>query len=245
MFAKERKNGIIQIVVMAVLLTAVLLQSNATVVAAKENNVVPELDSGRSGSLTVCYQSNEDGNVIPLKNAEFRICRVSDLTVKNNSAKYTLVPEFASAGISFEGMTAADSGLAAKKLYDLTKSNGTNMRTGKTDANGCVKFSNLQPGMYLVVQPEKLRQGNNDYVSSPFLVSVPLAVDGENGNNVWQYEVKAYPKHSSSKPVDKPLIPNPPDTGDLLFIGFWGCVLIICAVGLKVVFIGKNKRIQL
>ena len=170
---------------------------------------------------------------------------MSDLTVKNNSAKYTLLPEFASAGISFEGMTAADSGLAAKKLYDLTKSNGTNMRTGKTDANGCVKFSNLQPGMYLVVQPEKLRQGNNDYVSSPFLVSVPLAVDGENGNNVWQYDVKAYPKHSSSKPVDKPLIPNPPDTGDLLFIGFWGCVLIICAVGLKVVFTGKNKRIQL
>lgn len=79
---KRKKNGIIQIVVMAVLLTAVLLQSNAIAVAAKENNVVPELDSGRSGGLTVCYQSNEDGNVIPLKNAEFRICRVSDLTVK-------------------------------------------------------------------------------------------------------------------------------------------------------------------
>ena len=53
MFAKERKNGIIQIVVMAVLLTAVLLQSNAIAVAAKENNVVPELDSGRNGGLTV------------------------------------------------------------------------------------------------------------------------------------------------------------------------------------------------
>lgn len=245
MFTKERINRIIQILAITVLLIAALLQSTAIFVTARENNAVPALDSGRSGSLTVCYQSRENGNDVPLRDAEFKICRVTDLVVRNNSAKYTLLPEFTSTGIKFEGMTAADSNVAAKKLYALAERNGINMRVGKTSTNGCATFSNLKPGMYLVVQHGKLRQGNRDYVSSPFLVSVPLAVDDGNGNNVWQYEVKVYPKHSSSSPIEKPLIPPSPKTGDLFLIGFWGCVLIICAVGLKAVFTGNNKRTQI
>lgn len=244
MFAEEIKNKIVRSAVLIALLTMFMIGNAAVTGMALENNIVPALIAGKTGTLTVCYRSNENGKAVPLKDVDFEICQVSDLTVRYGSAKYALLPEFSSTGITFEGMTASDSNAAAKKLRAFIKQNGINMTAGKTDANGCAVFSDLKPGMYLVVQSGTHRQGDRDYISEPFLVSVPLAVDGGNGTNVWKYNVTAYPKHSSSMPIEKPLIPPSPKTGDLFLLGFWGCVLIVCAVGLKTVFMGKERNAQ-
>lgn len=209
-------------------------------VLAYETHIVPAIDAGRELSLTVSYRHQHDGNTVMLHGAEFRVCRVSDLSVKYGSATYGLLADFSETGISLEGMTAAQSHDAAAKLYDVAKKKDLAMLKRTTDASGRALFTGLAPGMYLVVQPSPHKQNDRTYVSEPFLVSVPLAMPSGNGNE-WQYSVTVCPKNATSVPVKKPP-QSKPKTGDLMLFGFWGCVLIISSIGLRAVFLEKRKK---
>ena len=66
--------------------------------------------------------------------------------------------------------------------------------TKTTDANGIAKFSNLDLGMYVVIET-----GTPDKVTSPvkpFLVSVPMT--SVNNPNEWLYDIHVYPKNGTT-----------------------------------------------
>lgn len=67
--------------------------------------------------------------------------------------------------------------------------------TATTNASGVAAFSNLDVGMYVVIEtayPDKVTKP-----SDPFLVSIPMT-DPENESQ-WMYNVYAYPKNSTSE----------------------------------------------
>ena len=86
MFAEEIKNKIVRSAVLIALLTMFMIGNAAVTGMALENNIVPALIAGKTGTLTVCYRSNENGKAVPLKDVDFEICQVSDLTVRYGSA---------------------------------------------------------------------------------------------------------------------------------------------------------------
>lgn len=66
--------------------------------------------------------------------------------------------------------------------------------TATTDDNGIAKFSNLDLGMYVVIET-----GTPDKVTSPvkpFLVSVPMT--SVNNPNEWLYDIHVYPKNGTT-----------------------------------------------
>ncbi len=66
--------------------------------------------------------------------------------------------------------------------------------TATTDENGIAKFSNLDLGMYVVIET-----GTPDKVTSPvkpFLVSVPMT--SVNNPNEWLYDIHVYPKNGTT-----------------------------------------------
>ena len=65
---------------------------------------------------------------------------------------------------------------------------------GKTDENGRLTFSGLEPGLYLVTG-EKHTTGGVTYTPEPFLVSLP----GLDGKDNWVYDVTADPKYGQEK----------------------------------------------
>lgn len=79
----------------------------------------------------------------------------------------------------------------------------------ETNSNGFSSASNLDLGLYLLVEtavPETVRN-----TTAPFLVSLPTTtVDGEN----WNYEVTVYPKNETNMPtLEKTLRESNADTG--------------------------------
>lgn len=79
-------------------------------------------------------------------------------------------------------------------------------RTGKTDAQGSIRFNRMEDGVYLITIPEDNHYGT----VSPFLVQLPYY---EEVNGVMEgpiYEVEAQPKASPYEP-EEPEKPVPPD----------------------------------
>lgn len=79
----------------------------------------------------------------------------------------------------------------------------------ETDVNGHSKVSNLDQGLYMVVEtrvPENVTDTTN-----PFLVSLPMTtIDG----NYWNYDVVVYPKNDTGMPtLEKTLRESKIDTG--------------------------------
>lgn len=156
-----------------------------------------------SGSISIYFA--HEGTV--LSGATFAAYKVADLSVNGGSPSYTLVGDFSNAGISFNGMTEAQSKEAAKKLDGLVKSS-TTVTAQTTGTDGIAQFSNLSPGMYLIKQTGRIGQASLYSMADSFLVAMPQynSKDGK-----WNYVVTAYPKSSVYKePVVEPQKEVPP-----------------------------------
>ena len=72
-----------------------------------------------------------------------------------------------------------------------------------TDENGMVKFSGLEVGLYLVIETQTPQAVT--VPAEPFLVSIPMtrigdkAVDNNQNQKEWLYDVTVYPKNSIAK----------------------------------------------
>lgn len=86
------------------------------------------------------------------------------------------------------------------KLGDDYKSETTSSEEG--DNKGKAVFDGLELGLYLVAETGV--PANVTTKSVPFFVSIPSAVNGEDGNTKWELNVNAYPKNSTAQTsVDK------------------------------------------
>ena len=136
------------------LLTIMVFICQAVVGSAREIDQMPDLEPGKTGSLSVSLSyKNEAGESIPIEGVTLQVFLIAKLTVENGgSSTYTLTSDFAKTGIVFDGMSASSSNQAAKECKAIVLERELTGQAAVTDAEGMVYFENLEPGMYLVMQ---------------------------------------------------------------------------------------------
>lgn len=151
-------------------------------------NVSTQVAFGLSGDI--CNQLGLDtGKAIANQDTTYYFAPAAvqtALSTKNNT------PNGQSALESY----VADAGAAAQKQI--------------TGSNGAATFSGLQYGLYLLAKSALPANVTTDLV--PFLVSVPMYVESENGG-AWQHDIYAYPKVRTSDITIKKTAAAPGDDG--------------------------------
>lgn len=181
----------------SILLVIVLLMWAAGSVTAADASgtldTVPDLPGG-SYSLDLTVQStNPDGSVTKIKGAEISVFKVAGLTVKHGAAYYKTLPAFEATEVVFEDMTAEESDKAAEKFVGIIDKKGVSGETGVSGSNGRVRFTDLEPGVYLV-RLDRYDSSDSGYTAmDPFLVLVP-GIDRTGSSNKWITNVRAVPK---------------------------------------------------
>ena len=170
------------------------------------------IDMDEPETLTIRFQ--KEGAVPGVRFDLYKVAEVSE------TGRITdLTEKFAPYGDSVTGLKKLeeqenqDNWMAlAETLKNCLKPETTPDESGETDTEGNLVFSDLTPGLYLVIG---FRQTVGDYIYtvSPFMTFLP-ALDYE--NNVWEYTYDAVvaPK-ASRQPVPLPPPPPPsPPPGD-------------------------------
>lgn len=133
------------------------------------------LDTTRLGSISI--EMKYDGNAVP--GGELTIYRVAEIS----GMHYRYLSDYESCQVPPDDVTSAQLPTALAALVKTKELKGT----AKTiSALGKIKFSELETGLYLVIQ-SKAASGYN--AVNPFMVTVPGVV-----NNVYVYDVDASPK---------------------------------------------------
>lgn len=154
---------------------------------------MPDLETDRKGSLTVCVSWTDDKQVKYVEGAEITISRVASVSVQNGVLEYRLLPEYDGVAVDFDGMTASESKNAAEILSGKTAERTADGQTAVTGSDGRAAFTELEQGMYLVVQTGRIGDAETYEPFTPFLIAVPLGERLESGNT-WNYQVETDPK---------------------------------------------------
>lgn len=154
-------------------------------VNAEENHTV---DFTRKGSIEVTlHEESEDTYV---EGAEITIYKVADAYSDGANLAFKYTDEFSSCDVSLDDLTT--DGLAKEISSCVTaEAVGTSL---VTDSLGTVKFNNLDLGLYLVSQTNKVEGYSN---IDSFLAMIPRVID-----NSWVYDIKSMPKTDIYKEID-------------------------------------------
>ena len=182
------------------LFTAVLLVMTEPVgIFALDSNLVPDIDTSQTKSLTVYFYVEKLGVPTPIDGAEIGIYKIADLKAENGSANYTVSEAYSSLAktdknrdVTFEGISFSESVELAKKFADTAEILSP-VSTGVTDNSGICKFEVLEQGMYLVCELSSSGSAKNYQFFEPYMVSVPLA-EKVGSVNEWKYDVLSEPK---------------------------------------------------
>ena len=186
---------------LAGLLTGAMLLGSMSVSAfAADKTPVIDTDPTKTGSITIHKYTDEAGKgdpatgkedasqvptgAVAIKDVGFTIYKVAD--VKKLADYYSSTPE----------------SLPAVSQYCTGSGKNVQLKTGvaekivgneeMTDENGVAKFTNLDLGLYLVVETTSPAIVTGPFV--PFQISVPMTTDGDD----WLYDVHVYPKNSTA-----------------------------------------------
>lgn len=151
--------------------------------------------SEQSGSVSV--RMTYDGQTVP--GGSITLYQVAEL---DEDWRYVALTEFSGCGIDLaSSLSPAD----AASLSQYAAENDISGLSQECDSNGFVRFSPLEPGLYLLVQPEA---GRGYLPIRPFFVGIPQQISG-----ALHYHVDASPKCAPLP--DDPDPPNIPQTGQL------------------------------
>lgn len=191
------------------------------------------VDMSRKGSVSVSMTYEGE----PVGGGALSLYRVGDVAEDDGNFSFALTDEFAGSGVSLDDVTSAD---LASSLADYATAQGVEADgTYEIAADGTMKASGLELGLYLVVQGEPA-EGYEP--CAPFLVSVPM-----NEGGAYVYDVDATPKVEPGGLAPQELVeeetPTPgtsaetekdlPTTGDVT-----NYVPVIACVGVGVVLVG-------
>ena len=178
----------------ALLLSLVLVCAMALPVSAHE---VP--DAARKGSIAIAMKYQGE----PVPGGSLTLHRVADVVSNDGDYLFAYTAEFAECAIP---VSELDSAQLPQALADIVKAKNLEGITLELDDEGKVKFSELELGLYLLVQ-EKAAPGFKKV--NPFLVSVPQNDDGH-----YIYDVNTAPKNLPG-PEEEPTVPTePPEPTD-------------------------------
>lgn len=150
-----------------------------------ENGGAGTGELGDADSLPSKTTDDKTEKPTPLAGATFSIYKVMDRAELRNYYDGT------------DGQTKVTVDTYLNDTKDAIKSNesySTAVATATTDADGIAKFSDLQLGLYVVVET-----GTPDKVTSPvkpFLVSVPMTKASSLSD--WLYDIHVYPKNGTT-----------------------------------------------
>lgn len=155
-------------------LTIIILMLNVVPVLADDNVV----DFSRKGSISITLSETNSGEKVV--GADIAIYKIADAYANN----YNLAFDYED--ILDEYQENLDNGIISNDLLEIVVNNDLSNFSGKTDENGVVSFENLDLGLYLVNQVNKV-DGYSKI--EPFLVMIPQIQE-----NKWIYDVEAVPK---------------------------------------------------
>ena len=191
----------------AVILCMLMTLSMFSVMASAEVTTTPAtIDTSKKGSITIYkYEYNGAANAQAAGTGETQTppdgsTALSGVTfdlykVMNDTQLLTYYDGTAANSATVEASNFISEG----KVYDYDNRTShatelTNKTTRVTGADGKVEFTNLDLGMYLVIEsnyPSKVTEP-----AAPFLVSVPMT-QASNLQN-WLYDITVYPKNKTS-----------------------------------------------
>lgn len=196
-------------------------------------------DRNREGSISITMK---DGDRI-VTDGSLTLYQAGELVWDGEAYAYQLTESFADSQISLESVTSP--ALPGKLEAYAKQTQVTGITQGVT-AQGTVVFSQLEPGLYLIVQ---CRPAKGYESIHSFLVTLPLPADGK-----LIYEVDATPKMSLKRKEETTpeTIPNQPagshevETGDEAEPGTWLAVAGVSVVALGILLVAhlEEKRFQ-
>ena len=149
---------------------------NVLVVKAEENTNV--VDFSRKASISITLSDSLENNKV--EGAEITIYKVADATSKDYNLDFAYPESLNSC------KSELDEGNITNEVLDCVINTGVTSYQLITDSNGSVLFTNLDLGLYLVTQTNKIN-GYSKFES--FIVMTPEILD-----NMWNYDIKATPK---------------------------------------------------
>lgn len=178
----------------AAILGAALMLTSLSVPAFATETADPVIDTTRMGSITINkYEGNDMSK--PLPGVEFTIYRIADLEQQEGTSTELKITsrvagvEDINSETKYEDIEqAVDQAIAQGALEAF--GTGTTQLNG--DQKASVTFSNLELGVYLVVETDAPPQVVDR--SANFLVSVPMMNTEGTG---WNYDIEANPKNQA------------------------------------------------
>lgn len=159
------------------------------------------IDANHPSSLTVTYQYGSE----KLNNADISVYFLANL---DSQSGYYFRDEYQSIAFDPTGMTTSELSLKAEEIETFIGDN--QLQPGylqQTYQNGVTKFSNLVPGIYLVIV-DTVDVGSYRYSASPTLLSIPNLEDG-----TYQYDVQMNVKTEQDE-IGQEVTPPGDNTGD-------------------------------
>lgn len=150
-----------------------------------DSNIV---DLSKKGSIHISLSTN-DSEVI--KGAEITIYKVGVAKIENANLIFQNVPEIDSCKIEFSNI---DDREITNSMIECIQNTNVLKETSITDSKGKVSFTNLDLGLYLVVQTNEIK-GYSKIDS--YLVMIPKEIDNE-----WTYDIISTPKTEIYKTID-------------------------------------------
>lgn len=218
----------------AVMMVVTLLPAMARASTASENAVIKDnFDLSQKGSITI-HKTSQDANE-PLKDAGFTLYKLVSFKAMNDGTivvdeEHSVENSGLKGNINLIDFKTILSNIPenAKKETNEYKDNDKVIRyeEKKTNENGDVKFEDLDPAIYLVVESYVPQvTGKQLFESKPFLVSIPYtAGQDENGNTIgstdnsgqkWIYDITATPKNNSAQGSKKITNKTPDAAGNV------------------------------
>lgn len=189
----------------ALLVLLCLLAAAALPAFAASDNIKLTDAWGNPTTGSIRVQLYDTVNQKPLRGGQLTVYRVAEVQRNNGDLSFVYCGDFDGCGIELGDLT--DSTLARQLEGYLSPAAEGTVQT--VDSEGCATFSQLELGLYLVVQT-KASAGYQPVNS--FLVSLPMAENGQ-----WLYDVDASPKVGACTPEPEtpPVPPVPPVTPDV------------------------------
>lgn len=188
----KRKNlkSIIILILIVAFTGSITKNINAFAVTASD------IDTDMKGSINVKFNSKGDRKV----SGELTLIKVADIKENgDNDIEYVYTSEFSECRLEI-GSNIDDTFVSNLKTY--IEDNEINGYTKEIDSDGKITFTDLEIGMYFVMQTNT----DSYYKISPFVVTVPEEIDGE-----IYYDVDATPKTEVSS-VEIPTVPEETET---------------------------------
>lgn len=142
------------------------------------NNIV---DFNNLGSISVTL--NENDNDKSIEGANLTIYHIASVTSKDNNLFFEYKDNITTCKSDLTNLLNPNLASEIDKCIENLK---IDTITKTTNKEGFAKFDNLQLGLYLVKQTNKVEGYSN---IDPFLVAIP-----KEENNIWIYDIKATPK---------------------------------------------------